>query len=457
MAIASVNPSTGLLLRAFESHTGVFVEEALGRAVRSAAEWRRVPLSRRAALLTAVAIRLDTERETLARLATLEMGKTLRSARDEVAKCAFGCRYYAAEGELMLATERITAADFSGRIRYEPLGVILAVMPWNFPFWQVFRAAVPALMAGNAMVLKHASNVPQCALAIERLFREAGAPEGLFQTLLIPASGVAALIADPRIAAVTVTGSEAAGRDIASHAGRVTKKCVLELGGSDPFIVLADADIERAAQTAVTARMLNNGQSCVCAKRFIVDHRVADAFEAAFVSRVRALKVGDPADDTTDIGPLATEQGARDIASQVDRTITSGATLLVGGSRAQRDGWFYEPTVLSNVPLDSAAATEETFGPAAPIFRVSGVDEALILANATPLGLGSSVWTRDASVAEHCVSSLDVGMVFINALVASDPRIPFGGVKGSGYGREVGVHGLREFVNVKTVRGSVAP
>lgn len=453
MPIATVNPSTGQLLQTFEAHDAVFVERALARAAAAAAAWRRVPASARATLLGSLAARLNAEQESLSRLATLEMGKTLRSARDEIAKCAFGCRHYAAEGERMLATDLISTTDFIGSVRYDPLGVILAVMPWNFPFWQVFRAAVPAVMAGNAMVLKHASNVPQCALAIERIFREAGAPDGLFQTLLIPASSVASIISDPRIAAVTVTGSETAGRDVAMHAGRVAKKCVLELGGSDPFIVLADADVERAAQTAVTARMLNNGQSCVCAKRFIVDVRVADAFETAFVGRMRALQVGDPFDDATDVGPLATEQVARDIASQVDRTVQAGASVLVGGSRREGNGWFYEPTVLRDVPLDSAAAIEELFGPAAPIFRVRDVDEAIALANNTTLGLGSTVFTRDTALAEHCVRELDAGMVFVNAMVSSDPRIPFGGVKGSGYGREIGVHGLREFVNVKTVRG----
>lgn len=453
MPIATVNPSTGQLLKEFEAHDSAFVDRALARAVAAARAWRRVPVADRAALLLSLAGRLEGDQEVLARLATLEMGKTLRSARDEITKCAFGCRHYAAEGGRMLAADTVSGDNFSGTIRYEPLGVILAVMPWNFPFWQVFRAAVPALLAGNAMVLKHASNVPQCALAIERIFCEAGAPDGLFQTLLIPASSVAPIIADARIAAVTVTGSEAAGRDVAKHAGQVTKKCVLELGGSDPFIVLADADIDRAAQIAVTARVQNNGQSCVCAKRFIVDERVADAFEAAFVERMRALKVGDPVDAATDIGPLATEQGARDIASQVDRTVKAGATLLTGGARRAGAGWYYEPTVLRDVPLDSAAATEELFGPAAPIFRVRDVDAAIALANSTTLGLGSSVFTRDATIAKHCIRELDAGMVFVNSMVSSDPRIPFGGVKGSGYGREIGVHGLREFVNVKTVRG----
>jgi succinate-semialdehyde dehydrogenase/glutarate-semialdehyde dehydrogenase len=305
------------------------------------------------------------------------------------------------------------------------------------------------------MVLKHASNVPQCALAVARLFAEAGAPDGLFTTLLVTARDVPGMIADPRVAAVTLTGSDAAGRDVASHAGRAVKKAVLELGGSDPFIVLADADVARAAEVGVTARMINNGQSCICAKRFIVHEAVADAFESAFVARVRALSVGDPMRDDTDVGPLATRQGRDDVADQVARTVAAGARLAAGGRAPDGPGWFYEPTVLLGVPTSSPAATEEVFGPVAPIFRVRNADEAIALGNATPFGLGASVWTRDAGTAARCVAELDAGMVFVNAMVASDPRFPFGGVKASGYGREVGLMGMREFVNVKTVRGDV--
>lgn len=456
MAIATINPATGALIREFAAHDSHAVDAGLGRAASAAAAWRRTSGDERSRLLEAVAARLDAERDALAAIATLEMGKTLKSARDEVTKCAFAARHYARHGASLLEAERIADGDARGTVRNDPIGVVLAVMPWNFPFWQVIRAAVPAITAGNAVVLKHASNVPQCALALERIFREVGAPDGLFVTLLIPSSAVGRIIADDRVAAVTLTGSEGAGRDVAAHAGRAIKKAVLELGGSDPFIVLHDADIERAAEVGVTARMLNNGQSCICAKRFIVDAPVAEAFERRFVERVRALRVGDPAADGTDVGPLATAQGRDDIADQVARTVAAGARVAVGGNARPGPGWFHEPTVLLDVPPDSPAGTEELFGPVAPIFRVDGLDEAIALANATRFGLGASVWTRDAAAAARCTAELEAGLVFVNAMVASDPRFPFGGVKASGYGREVGLHGLREFVNVKTVRGDVA-
>ncbi len=455
MAIASINPANGELVRAFDPYDDGVVDDALRRAAAAAAGWRTSAPEARSRLLDAVAARLEAERDALAALATLEMGKTLRSARDEVTKCAFAARHYARHGASFLAAEHLSDGDASGTVRYDPLGVVLAVMPWNFPFWQVIRAAVPAITAGNAVVLKHASNVPQCALALERLFRDAGAPDGLFVTLLVPASAVSRIIADDRVAAVTLTGSEAAGREVAAHAGRAIKKAVLELGGSDPFIVLDDADVAKAADVGVTARMLNNGQSCICAKRFIVDERVADTFERRYVERVRTLRVGDPVADGTDVGPLATPRGRDDLADQVARTVAAGARVAVGGHVRQGPGWYYEPTVLLDVPPDSPAATEELFGPVAPIFRVRGLDEALALANATRFGLGASVWTRSAAAAARCVADLDAGMVFVNAMVASDPRFPFGGVKASGHGREVGLHGLREFVNVKTVRGDV--
>ncbi len=463
MPIATINPATGALIREFEPHTQAELDAALSRAAEAAGRWRRRPTVERASVLTALATRLDAERESLAALATLEMGKTIRSARDEVAKCAFAARHYGTRGPAMLAAEHIRDGDFAATVRYDAVGVVLAVMPWNFPYWQVIRAAVPALLAGNAMVLKHASNVPQCALALERLFAEAGAPAGLFQTLLVPSSQVAGLIADPRVAAITLTGSDAAGRAVAEAAGRATKKCVLELGGSDPFIVLHDADLRRAAEVGVTSRMLNNGQSCICAKRFIVDARVADEFESLFAARVNALVIGDPADEATDVGPLATEQGVADLTAQVERTLRAGATVVTGGHTKEPPaasvagtmarGWYFPPTMLRDVPPDSAAATEELFGPVAPMLRVGDIDEAISLANGTRYGLGASVWTRDRDAAERCVAELEAGLVFINAMVASDPRVPFGGVKASGYGREVGLHGLREFVNVKTVRG----
>jgi succinate-semialdehyde dehydrogenase/glutarate-semialdehyde dehydrogenase len=453
--IATVNPATGAVLREFPAAPASEVDEQLGRAAAAAALWRRVAPEDRARLLTSLAMRLTGDREGLARLATLEMGKTLKSARDEVTKCANACRHYAAHGPRMLADDDFRDKEISGTVRYDPLGVVLGVMPWNFPYWQVLRAAIPAMLAGNAFVLKHASNVPQCALALEELFAAASAPEGLFQTLLIPAGDVARVIADPRVAAVTVTGSERAGREIAAAAGAVTRKCVLELGGNDPFIVFADANVERAAEVGVAARMINNGQSCVCAKRFIVDESVADEFEAVFAARVKALVLGDPVDDTTDLGPLATKQGQADLAEQLSRTLASGARSVVeGGAVEGKDGWWFRPALLRDVPLDSPAAREELFGPVAPIFRVRGPDEAIALANDSSLGLGASVWTRSEVLANRSIAELDAGMVFVNAMVASDPRLPFGGVKGSGYGREVGLHGLREFVNVKTVRGS---
>ena len=454
MAIATVNPATGVLVRRFEEHDAVRVEAALVRAAAAAQGWRRAPITTRTALLERVAARLDAERERLARLATLEMGKTLQAARDEVAKCAFACRHYAAHAATMLAPERRELDDAAATLHFQPLGVVLAVMPWNFPYWQVIRAAAPALAAGNVMLLKHASNVPQCALALEETFREAGASEGLFQSLLVGSARVAALIADRRVAAVTLTGSDAAGRDVAAHAGRAIKKSVLELGGSDPFVVLASADLAAAAAAAVKARMINNGQSCIAAKRFVVVDAVADEFERRFMEGVRALTVGDPMDPATDVGPLATEQIRRDLVAQVERTVARGARVRVGGAPLDRPGWFYAPTVLTDVPRDAPAATEEVFGPVAPIFRVPDTADAIALANATPLGLGASVWTREPGEAARAVEEIDAGMVFVNAMVASDPRFPFGGVKASGYGREVGLEGLREFVNVKTVRGT---
>ncbi|MCC7196002.1 MAG: aldehyde dehydrogenase family protein [Gemmatimonadaceae bacterium] len=453
MTIASINPATGVLVRSFDPFGDAAVDAALERAIGAASSWRQATPQARGALLSAVADRLDADRDALAAIATMEMGKTLRSARAEVAKCAMAARHYAAHGAAALATEQFSDGSITGAVRYDPIGVVLAVMPWNFPYWQVIRAAVPAIAAGNAMILKHASNVPQCALAIERIFREAGAPDGLFTTLLVPASSVGRIIADPRVAAVTLTGSEVAGRDVAAHAGRSIKKAVLELGGSDPFIVLHDADVASAVEVGVTARMQNNGQSCICAKRFIVDERVADDFESRFVARVRGLVVGDPASDGTDVGPLSTSKGRDDLAGQVARTVAAGARVAAGGALVKGPGWFYAPTVLLDVPRDSAAGTEELFGPVAPIFRVRGVDEAIAVANGTRFGLGAAVWTRNPATADRCVAELDSGMVFVNAMVASDPRLPFGGVKASGFGREVGVHGIREFVNIKTVRG----
>ncbi len=455
MSITSLDPSTGAVVRAFAPHSDAEIERALADVAAAATAWRRTDAAARAALLTRIADQLDRDRESLATLATREMGKTLQSARDEVAKCATCCRHYAAHAAVRLAPQRLDIDGATATLHHDPLGVVLAVMPWNFPYWQFFRAAAPAIAAGNALLLKHASNVPECALAIERAVSDAGAPHGLVRTLLVGSARVAAVIADPRIAAVTLTGSEAAGRDVASHAGRAIKKSVLELGGSDPFIVLASADPVAAATAAVRGRMINNGQSCIASKRFIVDERIADAFESAFVEKVRALRVGDPMLPDTDIGPLATAQIRDELADQLQRTVAAGARVAVGGTPIAGPGFFFAPTVLLDVPRSSAAAIEETFGPVAPVFRARDTADALAFANASPFGLGASVWTRDAAEAELAVATLDCGMVFINATVASDARFPFGGVKASGYGREVGEAGLLEFVNIKTVRGSV--
>jgi succinate-semialdehyde dehydrogenase/glutarate-semialdehyde dehydrogenase len=384
---------------------------------------------------------------------TLEMGKPLQAARDEAAKCAATCRWYAEQAERLLAPETLVDdAQGTGRVILQPLGVILAVMPWNFPFWQVVRFAAPALVAGNVGLLKHASNVPQCALALEELFREAGAPSGVFQTLLIEAKRVEALLGDPRIAAATLTGSEGAGSAVGAAAGRHLKKVVLELGGSDPFVVMPSADLEAAVKTAITARTINNGQSCIAAKRFVVHTDVYDAFVERFTAGMRALRVGDPSDAATQIGPLATAQVRDDVADQVRRSVEGGARLATGGEALPGAGFYYQPTVLADVPRDAAAVREEVFGPVAPVLRARDLDDAIALANDTPYGLGSSAWTRDPDEIRRFEEELEAGSVFINAMVVSDARLPFGGIKRSGHGRELSAAGLREFVNVKTVR-----
>jgi len=391
---------------------------------------------------------LENRKNDLGRLITIEMGKPVKAAVAEVAKCANACRYYAEHAEGYLADEHVKTEAQETFIRYEPLGTILAVMPWNFPFWQVFRFAAPALMAGNVALLKHASNVPQCALAIEKVFRDAGFTDGEFQTLLIGSEQVERMIIDPRVKAVTLTGSEPAGASVASIAAKHIKKAVLELGGSDPFIVMPSASLEDAVATAVKARIVNNGQSCIAAKRFIVHESIAVDFEKRFVAAMEALKVGDPLDESTDVGPLATPQIADDIEKQVSDSVNAGAQLLTGG---KRDGNYYAPTVLARIPPDAPAAREETFGPVASLFRVPDIDSAITIANDTPFGLGASVWTNDRAEMDRFIDGIDTGQVFINAMVASDPRIPFGGTKHSGFGRELGAYGIREFVNVKTV------
>ena len=451
MAIASVNPATGEKLREFAPLGEAEIEEKLERAETAFRLHRRTSFGERAELMMRAAEILETEGDRFARLMTTEMGKPLRGARDEAAKCALVCRYYAEHAEKFLADEAVETSATRSFVRYEPLGAVLAVMPWNFPFWQVFRFAAPALMAGNTGLLKHASNVPQCALAIEEIFLRAGFPVGVFQTLLLNSDQVARVIDDRRVRAATLTGSEHAGSEVASRAGREIKKTVLELGGSDPFIVMPSADFESAVSTAVKARTINNGQSCIAAKRFIVHAEIYEEFARRFVAAMEALKVGDPQDETTDIGPLATESIVEELDEQVLRSVEAGARVLTGGERLRRAGNYYAPTVLADIPKNSPAYAEEFFGPVALLFRADSVDEGIRLANDTSFGLGASAWTRDAGEHERFIDEIEAGAVFVNAMVASDPRLPFGGVKRSGYGRELGEFGIREFVNIKTV------
>jgi succinate-semialdehyde dehydrogenase/glutarate-semialdehyde dehydrogenase len=451
MAITSINPATGEKLKDFQGFNDAEVEKRLKRAERAFNHHRREPFSKRGQLLMAAASMLEQERKRFARTITLEMGKLMRAAVEEIEKCARACRYYAENAERFLEDELAQTNAARSYAHYEPLGPVLAVMPWNFPFWQVFRFAAPALMAGNVGLLKHAANVPQCALAIEEIFCRAGFDEGVFQTLLIESEQVEKVIVDPRVKAVTLTGSERAGSAVASTAAREIKKAVLELGGSDAFIVMPSADFEGAASMAVKARTINSGQSCIAAKRFFVADQVYDNFVRQFVEKMRALRIGDPFDETTEIGPLATAQILNGVHEQVQKSIAMGAKLLTGGNRVHGPGFFYEPTVLVDVPKESPAYREEVFGPVASIFRVRDAAEAVEAANDSTFGLGASAWTNDRNEQELFASELESGMVFINAMVASDPRLPFGGTKRSGFGRELGAHGIREFTNIKTI------
>ena len=452
MAIATVNPATGETIRTFSALTDAEIEIKLELAQQTFTQHQQTSLEERAKSLNRAAEILESDRERLAALATLEMGKTYASAIAEVEKCALVCRYYAEHGAQFLADIPVSTDGTKSWVHFEPIGIVLAVMPWNFPYWQVFRFAAPALMAGNIGLLKHASNVPQCALAIEEVLHQAGFMPGSFQTLLIPSEKVSNLVADPRVKAVTLTGSEPAGRQIAATAGQHLKKTVLELGGSDPFIVLDSAHVEQAVSTAVKARMLNNGQSCIAAKRFIVTEKIAEPFEKAFVSKFQGLKVGDPMDPTTDLGPLATPQILDDLEKQVQESLHQGAALLTGGDRiTSLSGNYYEPTILTNIPKDSPAYAEELFGPVASLFRVRNIQEAIQLANDTAFGLASSAWTQDPEEQQMLIEKLQAGSVFINGMVKSDPRLPFGGTKNSGYGRELSIQGIHEFVNIKTV------
>jgi succinate-semialdehyde dehydrogenase/glutarate-semialdehyde dehydrogenase len=451
MAIASINPATGEKLKEFSAFGDGEIGKRLERAENASRKYRRTSFGQRSELMAATAELLLLEKDRLAEIITLEMGKLFGASLEEIQKCARGCRFYADNAERFLEDEPAQTDAARSYVHYEPLGPVLAIMPWNFPFWQVFRFAAPALMAGNVGLLKHATNVPQCALAIEQIFCRAGFDDGVFQTLLIEPEQVEKVITDPRVKAVTLTGSEKAGISVASAAARQIKKSVLELGGSDAFIVMPSANFESALSTAVKARTINAGQSCIAAKRFLIAEEIYDEFLNQFVDRMRALKIGDPMDPATELGPLATEQILQGVHDQVQKSIAAGAKLLTGGNRIHGPGFFYEPTVLVDVPKEAPAWREEVFGPVASIFRVSDIDEAIEMANDSPFGLGASAWTNAREEQELFTSDLEAGMVFINAMVASDPRLPFGGVKRSGFGRELGAAGVREFTNTKTI------
>jgi len=451
MAIATTNPATGEVLKTFEPLTNRQIEQKLQLAASAFQAHRWTSFADRASKMMRAADILEKEKDECAHLMTLEMGKPLKAAVAEALKCATGCRYYAENAEKFLADEIVETSAKRSFIRYLPIGPVLAIMPWNFPFWQVFRFVAPALMAGNVGLLKHASNVPQCALKIEDIVHRAGFAEGVFQTLLIGSEPVDRILNDPRVAAATLTGSEQAGIQVGVSAAKRVKKVVLELGGSDPFIVMPSADLEAAVATAVDARVQNNGQSCIAAKRFIVAEKIADEFELKFVKRMQELRVGDPFDDETQLGPLANADAVSSLDADVKKTVAAGARVLTGGHPLDRAGSFYAPTVLTNIPNDSPAYKEELFGPVASIFRAKDVDHAIRIANDSRFGLGASAWTRDPAEIERFINELDAGMVFLNKMVASDPRLPFGGVKFSGHGRELAEFGIREFMNIKTV------
>ena len=451
MAIATVNPATGQTLRTFPELTQSEIDAKLQLAAETFRTYRLTSIESRAEMMSLAAQILDDAKVHLAKLMTTEMGKPLKAAVAEAEKCAWVCRYYAENAKTHLADQPVETNAKKSYVRFQPLGPVLAVMPWNFPFWQVFRFAAPALMAGNVGLLKHASNVPQCALAIEDIFTSAGFGEGVFQTLLIGSDAVEGILKDPRVVAATLTGSEPAGRSVASIAGKQIKKTVLELGGSDPFIVMSSANIDEAVSTAVKARTINNGQSCIAAKRFIVEKNIYEEFSAKFVEGMKKLRIGDPMDESTDIGPLATPQIVNDLEDQVNRLTASGARVLTGGRRIDRPGNFFEPTVIDKIDPRTDVSCEEIFGPVATLFPADDIGEAIALANVTPFGLGSAAWTNDEAQQERFINEVEAGSVFINGMVASDPRLPFGGVKNSGYGRELSEFGIREFMNVKTV------
>ena len=449
--IISINPATGQEIARYALDAAADVELKLGAAARAQALWKRSSMEERGALLRSVAAVLRARRDSLAATITSEMGKPIAEAEGEIEKSASTCEFYAESGPAFVGDVPVASSAADSRVVFDPLGVVLAVMPWNYPLWQFVRCAAPAIIAGNAVLLKHANNVPQSALEIERIFREAGAPQGLVSTLMIQAEQVASVLGDARVAAVALTGSTAVGRIVASQAGSLMKKQVLELGGSDPFIVLADADLSLAAKTAVKARFSNTGQSCISAKRFIVENAVADDFVALFRAEAEKLKVGSPLDRSTTIGPMARANLRAELDGQVRRTIAAGARIVLGGEPIEGPGFFYAPTIIDQVTSGMPAAVEETFGPAAAIIRAANADAAIDIANETEFGLGAALWTHDMDRAHRLTRRIEAGAVFVNALVASDPRLPFGGIKQSGYGRELGEFGIREFTNVKTV------
>jgi len=451
MAIASINPANGTTLKTFEPLTAERLEEKLALAASAFRDFQKMPVEHRALCMRKLATLLEEDIEDLAYLMMQEMGKPLRAGREEIQKCASGCRYYAENAARILAPEAIPTGTGKSYVRWDPLGVIVAVMPWNYPFWQVFRFLAPALMAGNAGLLKHAPSVPQCALAIETLTRRAGFPRGTFQTLLVETEQVEGVIGDPRVAAVTVTGSQRAGRAVAAKAGACLKKTVLELGGSDPFIVMPTADLATAVETATRSRTVNSGQSCIAAKRFIVHASIYEEFVRRFSRKMASLKVGDPSREDTEVGPLASARGLAEVERQVADAVRAGGRVVVGGAKLMSRGFYFEPTVIVDVPRASAIFREEIFGPVAMVFSARDTSEAIEIANDTEYGLGASVWTSDPAEQQRMVSEIEAGMVFLNAMVASDPRMPFGGVKGSGYGRELSAAGMREFLNAKSV------
>ena len=451
MAIQTINPATGNLIKSFAELSSEEINETINDVQNEFLSWREIQFSERSKLMFNAAKLLRENKNRYAGIMTLEMGKPISQAIAEAEKCAWVCEYYAENAKSILADEVIKTDASESYVQFDPLGIVLAVMPWNFPFWQVFRFAAPALMAGNVGILKHASNVPQTALIIEEIFREAGFPKNVFRTLLIGPKLVDEVIKNPKVKAATLTGSEYAGSKVAEMSGKMLKKTVMELGGSDPYIIFADADIDNAVNTAVTARLLNNGQSCIAAKRFIVVEDIADEFEKKFVEKMRAVKVGDPMEEETELGPLAREDLLIELNTQVEQSVKAGAEILTGGKRLDREGYFYPATILSNVKKGMPAYEQEMFGPVAAIIKAKNEEEAIKIANDSEFGLGASLWTSDIEKAKYLSHNIESGSVFINGLVKSDPRLPFGGIKKSGYGRELSHYGIKEFVNIKTV------